>query len=396
MASYVFVSFLVIGLYTFLVYKGPERVIRNNYFPSGIRVLRDDEDRTVYYERSAWYREGKIAYKEVFEEYPQLAVYYFALPAIFAHNLSGYLIVHSVFMAIAYVAFFYVFLKLLQHFNRPFWLSLFFFLPSFLFFTLNRYDILPVLLSSISLLFFFRKRYVPAFFFIALAIMTKWYPLLFVPVYFFAMGSSKVIKAYAISAFAAPIMIFIGITVWQAGWSATLWPYIWHLGRGDNWFSFLYLVNLIFREFNIAESSTTLIFLIFQFSAFIIPGVIIYRSKAQPIPKGASIALITLSVMVFVFFAKFYSAQWVMWIYPLLLLHAKNRKILAILVLFDLFNYLQYPIGIELIPHFLPLFLLISAIKAVLYIWLAYETIAPSSINKKIAELNGHFSSANI
>jgi hypothetical protein len=55
-----------------------------------------------------------------------------------------------------------------------------------------------------------------------------------------------------------------------------------------------------------------------------------------------------LSILVFILFAKINSPQWLLWVSPLLILIARDRKYIVGIILLDLLTYIQFPITFNL------------------------------------------------
>lgn len=123
---------------------------------SDIRWVNDNNDRLVYMQRAAWIVDGSIPYKDVFSEYPQIPNYFFALPYILLSLFQPIETINS-FQYIAFFSFFMLIIleltiillyKLLpRNKDRAFLLLL----PASLYFTFNRFDILPAFLTLLRI-----------------------------------------------------------------------------------------------------------------------------------------------------------------------------------------------------------------------------------------------------
>ena len=241
-----------------------------------IRFVNDYYDRFIYAERAMWFTEGKIPYVDVFSEYPQVPTYLFALPYLVL-NLLQYPVVSDILYSATFSLLMLIFLgwtiillkKLLLQLKKNSNLAFLLFLPAPLYFSFNRFDILPALIVLGSVLFFFKEKRVLSAVLLAVGAMTKWYPALLLPV--FLVGTyykTKRINWAMLLAFGMTCILIILPTYFSGGWSAVLIPYRSHLGRGLEFVSLPALLqNRFFLPLGIHIESRLIesIFLILQF-----------------------------------------------------------------------------------------------------------------------------------
>ncbi len=310
-----------------------------------VLLFRDGFDIDIYFKRASWLTENKLPYKEVFCEYPQLALAYFTFPLLFTKNFLTYQKIIFLLNAIGFLFFIYFTLKLLEFFKKPLAYVFLFFLPSSLYFVFNRYEILVILITQISLYLLLTKKYKLSFFFLGLAVLTKWYPVLFFPLYLLPVlnsGNKRMLKKVVLIFFLTiffPLFlssIFLGV-------KAVLSPYLFHLSRSGGSGSLYGIFSLLFSH-TFLEGSVLALLLALQFS---LPAFYFFKlndfKKRIWLPQEIVKALL-LIVLVFILFSKFYSPQWILWFLPFLIL-VTDWKGVYLVIIYDLLNYLQYPIA---------------------------------------------------
>ena len=336
------------------------RVCFKNNFNSKVRILNDYCDLSGYYLKGLWYPLKKVPYKEVLSEYPQLATCLFALPHIllsFAygsdyHKREYYL----VFSAIMVIFLFATVMILYSLRNRNKYFAFLMFLPASLYFSYNRYDVFPAFLSILSIKLLSKEKYGLAVFVLALGVLAKWYCILLLPIFLnFYYSRYKKINLGMIYLFCLTIFLGILPTLLSGGIKAFLVPYRFHMMRGCNQESLLYLLGLTLNSKLWFYIFFVLQFLILPFSAI---------SKIYSLQKVVSWA--ALSIFVFMLFNKFFSPQWILWVLPFLILRAQNRKDVFLIVLFDLITYLYFPV---IYDGFRFLLVPICAIKTVIILY---------------------------
>ena len=129
-----------------------------------------------------------------------------------------------------------------QHKNR----ALLCLLPASLYFTFNRYDILPSLVCLISLWLLARQRWASAALALAVGVLTKWYLILLLPIYLvYYYALTKRIAWSILFAFGLTGLAILLPTLILGGVQAVLMPYQWHLTTEMNTESLAYLLDLL-------------------------------------------------------------------------------------------------------------------------------------------------------
>lgn len=327
----------------------PEIFFKNDtFFQQGIRLIGDSEDKKMYFQSSFWLKEKQMPYNPtVPREYPHVALFFLAFPRFFTDNFDDYHRILSVMLSISFILIFAVNFKLLEKLNKSLTYNLLLFLPSVLYFTFNRFDIFPALLIQLSLFLFLNKKYNSSAFFIGLAFLTKWYAALIVPIYFFYLknqNNPQKLKSF-ITTLSVVIFIPLAITFWWGGVFALFVPYFLHLTRSIGIGSFLSLFTTS-TDTSVAAILVA-IFTILQFS-----GLIILLFGAKYIKNHLDIINWSIFViMLFIFFCRLYSPQWILWFLPLLILAINSSKMIYLIIGYDILNYLFYPIFFDINPY---------------------------------------------
>jgi len=307
-----------------------------NNFNSNIRFVNDTTDRDHYFLNGSWYPLKKQPYREVFCEYPQLATYFFATPYIIFNalhcpplNTESYRNIFSVFMMLFLFA---TILLLYALRSSEKYLAFLMLLPASLYYSYNRYDIVPAFLTVLSIMLLLKNRYKLSSFVLGLSVLTKWYPIVLLPILLnFYYSRAKKIGFIILLVFCVTIALGILPTFFYGGIEAFLTPYQFHLIRGPNQESLFALLNL--------PLGFKPIFFVLQFC--IMPLAILNKiTSFRNVVNWTS-----LSILCFILFAKFYSPQWILWILPFLILRARTKTDVFLIIALDLVTYLYFPVG---------------------------------------------------
>lgn len=312
---------------------------------SEIRFFNDYSDRYLYEQEGLWLSHGQVPYSQSFSEYPQVAVTLFAMPHLILAWIkpqSRWLDYAAVFsfltLLFSFLAILVLYQLLPQHKNR----ALLLLLPASLYFTFNRYDILPSLLGLVSLWLLSRQRWAPAALALAVGVLTKWYLILLLPIYLvYYYTLYKRIARSMILAFGLTSLAILLPTLLLGGVQAVLMPYQWHSTTDMNSESMAYLLDLLVHGLfggSLANPQAFAVLLALQFA--VIP--LCLSSKIDSF--GKVVEWSALSILVFMLFAKFYSPQWILWVSPLWILRSEKTSDLLWLAAFDLASLLHFPI----------------------------------------------------
>ena len=221
------ILFLSVSL--FLVWFLITTILHSN-FGGHVRYFSDDHDRRIYFDRGAWLKKGQVPYRDVVSEYPQVPTLLFGLLRIPFLGEKKYSIAYrnySALFSFAMLIILFALINLLyQLLPNAKYRSFLLMLPAPLYFTLNRYDVLPAFLCLVSLALVRDKKWGMAAIILGIAAMTKWYPLLLLPAYlayFYRVEGS--INWRMIVLFSATCFLIILPTLLLGGIHALLVPY---------------------------------------------------------------------------------------------------------------------------------------------------------------------------
>lgn len=361
---------IISALYALVIFYTPERLCSDwARDGNGIRFLADEFDRSAYFVRGMWYVFGLRQISQLDAEYPPIAVYFFALPFVIADIVGKDLVLlgnkplhevlvtslqsqarrlytnlFTVLMVPLYVALLYVTLLARERGQEEFKFSggegyvILFFLPAFLYFSLNRFDVLPSLMVSLAVLALLSdKSSLISGALLGTGMMTKWYPALLAPAffkYYFGKSPATALK-FAIS-FACVVIVSLLPLLVFGEWKAFLNPYSFQLGRGGDVLSFFGL--LAHWQGKELSRWAQIVLLVLQLS----PSLLALTASLRT--KRAVLEWSLVSLFSFLFFAKFYSPQWLIWVVPLLVVKMGSRRLFFLAVLWDLSSYLMFPL----------------------------------------------------
>ena len=319
---------------------------------SPVRYINDDADRGAYFTRAMWLPEGKVPYRDIFSEYPQISTYLFGmvyLPFLKETDPDaayiGYSAFFSLLMLYTLIALLFFLEKELPDAKKKFvW---FLFLPAPLYFTFNRFDIVPALLSLLALIMAKQKHWAVAGCLLGLGALTKWYPGLLVPLvalYMFYRGESwrKILQFLLIFGFTCLLILLP--TYLLGGLRALLDPYVAlqsKRGYDPSAFLALMLPSMRFVMPWAKAETIKMIFFLMEFSA--VPLLFFVRLDSfSKLLNGSLIAIAT-----FMLFAPLYSPQWLLWIFPLMILLVRDKWDTALLIAYGVLTYLEFPIAYD-------------------------------------------------
>ena len=356
-----------------------------------IRLFNDYFDRGVYYIRASWYSEGKVPYRDTVCEYPQIALYFLTIPFFLSPDKTvsqgQYVVLITAIMLLCLYGTFLLLYGMLEGKNKL--VALLLFLPASLYFTINRFDILPAFITLLSLWYLKEKRMGLASVFLAVAVFTKWYAAVLFPVYlnYAFWEQQKKIPWRMIIYFGLTSILILLPTLMTGGVEAVIAPYRFHAVRGGETFGILPMIKLVSGGMispDLGSAGYTALFLL-QFAAILL----IMTSRIDTFRKVLQWCVV--AILVFLLFAKFYSPQWVLWITPLLILLIRDWRDVLWIVALDLFTYLMFPIGYDLnlktIPpevFYIPVFVIYFRYLLVYLFELLPDNLILSSVPSKV------------
>lgn len=378
----------------------------------GTSPIEDDHDRGVYLQRGSWLPRQQVPYLEVHSEYPEVATWFCALAYLFvdapsdpkayvgrpeASLVHDYLNAHSAEMAVALLLLIWITALLAKDLGNDPRRAWFLLLPGTLYFALSRYDVLPALMIALALLLLFKRRHLLAVFVLSVAVLTKWYPIVFLPLFLsytkYAL-KRPILPALGLSAVTA--ILILGTTFYTSGrryqeihdhspraqaiiaelgaenssrgaalpplpetlasvvsalperWQtfatgglrALISPYLFQGKRITNAGGVYFQMQQRWFKDQLndagpAETWTLRTLSILQFAVFFFALFIPMRSKAQ------LIRWVCLGTVVFVMFAKFYSPQWVIWTTALAAPFMRCKGLILTTILLEVLIYVQ-------------------------------------------------------
>jgi hypothetical protein len=214
-------------------------------------------------------------------------------------------------------------------------------LPGAIFYTAYRFDIIPALLTALSLACLGRRRMVASAVFLGAAAMVKVYPVLLTPLVLRYLWEDRRARAVWLGAFAATVGAFLLPPLAMSGWEAVWAPYRYQLGREPLlWNAYDYLLPKYLEKSDLRGTAFRLGCLALTLAALALPRV---PDLATLLRRGAVV------LIVFVSLSVFYSPQWILWLTPLLLPLATGRPgLTGLVVALDLVTFFTWPVRPDL------------------------------------------------
>lgn len=324
------------------------------------RWLEDRHDRGIYFQRAQWYPRQKVPYRDVFSEYPTVATLAFAAPYVLpggAHLKAGaYRWRWSLLMAGTLLGTIALIAAFRRRVGERAEAALLLLLPSALYFSLMRFDILCAALVVASLGAFSARRYVVAHVLLAVATHTKWYPAVVFPVYLayhWATGGPsswrwrELLRASAVRYGAVYVATAVAITLGSIvvfTWDGFLVPYRFHAGRGGQFINLYDLLDHARGALGMRKQGRGLLNAVFACLQLSIVPILLFK-RVRTLTDV--LRLSTLSIFLFVTFARIDSPQWLLWYVTPVLLFARRPSTLGVVAALCLWNYLVFPIGYD-------------------------------------------------
>ncbi len=323
-----------------------------NNFGSKARYINDYYDRADYAERGIWVLTGQVPYRDIPSEYPQIPVVLFGLVTWVAKTIlpvswpvsAGFAVLWSLLMMVVFLLAVWQMHRFLPRGSKNLtWLLL---LPSVIYFSLNRFDMLSVYLGLIAFMYLRDKRYALAITFLAIGVFTKWYLGLTLPfILAYEFNQTRHLPWRSILIFSVTSILIVLPTFVLGGFQAVWQPYGWHLGRVMEPGTLIWFFNDIANKLShgdVSLISSVSIFTIIQFM-----GVITILITRMDTFKKVLLAS-AISILVFIIFSRIYSPQWWLWVLPFLILTVDNKVDIILIVVYDILNYITFPLVYDL------------------------------------------------
>jgi hypothetical protein len=221
-------------------------------------------------------------------------------------------------------------------------------LPGVLFFSLNRFDVIPALLTALSLACLGRGRTTASAMLMAAGTLIKVYPIFLAPLVIRYLLSDKNQRAAAewTAVYGATMLAFLGPAMLTWGIDEVTAPYVVQLSRRhEGLTAYNYLIPLDDLRDELAGNGS--VGRIFRLGSLaLVMGLMLVRpirDLSGVLRRGAVV------LIVFIALSVFYSPQWVLWLTPLLLpLASRQRHLVALIVAMDLLTWGQWPVACNL------------------------------------------------
>ena len=212
-------------------------------------------------------------------------------------------------------------------------------MPAAMYFSLNRFDVVPALLTASSLACLGRRRIVAAAVMLAVAALVKVYPLLLAPLVVRYLWDDRRSAQTWVATFALTLVACSLPPILISGGAATWAPYAYQLSRplwAVDWTGY----GVVLPEF-LAEHGAWRLGAI---ALVVVSLTAMRRPDLTGLLRRGCLVLIA-----FVWLAIFYSPQWILWLAPLLApLARQQRSILWLAIALDFVTYASFPIVFDL------------------------------------------------
>jgi hypothetical protein len=303
----------------------------------------DYGDSADYFEKGKWLTDGTPP----ISEYPQIPTFIFGINRLLSTwidtnmQFNVFVAFFSLEMLLVLFLFFKVLLEVLpKGLSNYAFLAL---LPPTLYFTYDRFDILPAYLCLIAYFAATKKQWIMVSIILSIATFTKWYPALLFPGFFmYATTFEKKFQWKMILSFAITSIAILLLSYLYGGLEPILAPYQFHIARDMEFSSFpVYLSDFIRSALDIQRSLPYyfLFLFIIQVSA---PILIIFFTKLDSLDALIHYCIIVTGV--FILFSRIWSPQWFLWLLPFLIISVKNIKTAGLIIVYNLMTYLSFPI----------------------------------------------------
>lgn len=211
-------------------------------------------------------------------------------------------------------------------------------LPAALYFTANRFDVVPALLMALSLACLGRRQVAASAILLGAATMVKVYPVLVVPVVLRYLSNNRKETFTWTAAYGATVAAFLLPPLWQFGWVGTVGPYLFQLSRPPVPFATLY--GVVLPRWLAAPGLPGQLF---RLGSVLFAG--IGLAVHRPTDLAGLLRRAAVVLIVFVALQVFYSPQWILWLSPLLLpLCRRHWPLIPLVIALDVVTYLTFPV----------------------------------------------------
>ncbi|MBI5466346.1 MAG: DUF2029 domain-containing protein [Candidatus Kerfeldbacteria bacterium] len=308
-------------------------------------LVREDNDFGVFFSGRGWVQRGQILLQDGYAEYPPLALVYITWPRLVTDSFEGYHWLLWLINAAMYVAGGILTWSLCQRIQlgpaRLLWLA--WLLPSVVFYSLNRFDVFPMVLALLSLWLALSDKWCASWFVWGLAVITKLYPILLLPLWLvLARRRGEKFWPATIYGLIGPLTLTLAEVI-SAGGAAIIKPYLVQASRviepGSTIWVFL---QSWYHHAGVYKPNWQMLIHIGQ---LLLPAWWLYGVTGQRNFKGEKnhLVLAALTLLLLIGLHPFYSNQWWLWVLPFIIFVVPWRWAWLVVV-YDLLNYLQFPL----------------------------------------------------
>jgi hypothetical protein len=210
-------------------------------------------------------------------------------------------------------------------------------LPAALYFSANRFDIVPALFMALALACLGRDRIVASALCLGVATVIKIYPGLVAILMIRYVSADRRKAATWTGAYVLTLLAFLLPTIWQLGWDATLAPYRFQLSRPMDGLS---LYGTVLPS---CLGENTLLGTVFRLGS--VAATLAWLMWSRPVDLSGLLRRGAMILLVFVALQVFYSPQWIVWLLPLLVpLAAAQPSLKWTMAGLDLVTFATFPI----------------------------------------------------
>lgn len=324
-----------------------------------VRFPHDPFDLERYAELGRWVQDGSVPYRDYAAEYPPLAVAFFGLLQAVDASPRGFVELFTAFTVAAALGLLLVTRGALQRLGRSPWRLAILALPSALYFTVNRFDVLVALPLVAALVALLARRYRTAGVLLGLGVGIKFFPVLLAPLFFAVERADRPGTAwhrlrFPLAFVAMSVACYLIPAVFWGG-ANVVTGVLQQLVRPPTVGTLLTTLALPFTVSNQHPLVHALRFVFVGLTLIPLGWSAVARIPAAgPDRTRVILALAGLVLAVTVLLNPFFSPQFVLWLSPvLLLLDAKPRAWwVALVILLDLTTFVQFPVVFDRIGPF--------------------------------------------
>lgn len=365
----------------------------------------------LFYDYASHVFNGEVAYRDFTMEYPPLALVFFLLPRLFGPDFSiyftGFITEIIIFDLISVL----IVSGIARRLQLPHWETLFIYTLALLAtgpVLINRYDLIPAVLVLLALYAYVLGRNKLSWFVLALATMTKVYPVVVVPVLLIDLLCRRRYREsfYGVAVFAAVCtVVILPFAVLSPDHFFDFFGY--HMLRGlqiESIYSSILLLGhtlgLTSLDINFSYGAWNIVSPLSDLAAAVSPFIVVislmavywfffkYRRKGSDPPDNGAIIQYSLGATAFfIVTCKVFSPQFIIWLYPLVPLVCGRWRILSWLLylVIGVLTFYIFPTHYYDLIAFDATVIYITVVRNVLLLglavlWLFYKN--PSHLNQ--------------